>query len=153
MLLGATYEIAVGASDLDLLHVMHIKRQEIEKLSVQQHSQKVQFSSKIELKKPPKLDNEFSSSQPDRISLYVISKMERVDFGGLTDKSFHAMVEQMLLALNNFASHGSGWTLDQIDNIEVRLVKKQTNKRIFISSASRKTLSYVSFAQYTKQRG
>ena len=45
-----TYEIAVGASDLDLLHNMHIKRQKIEnivRLSVQQHSQKVQFSSKI----------------------------------------------------------------------------------------------------------
>ena len=27
-----TYEIAVGASDLDLLHVMHIKRQEIENI-------------------------------------------------------------------------------------------------------------------------
>ena len=123
-----TYEIAVGASDLDLLHVMHIKRQEIEnivRLSVQQHSQKVHFSSKIELKKPPKHDNEFSSSQPDRISVYVNSKMERVDFGGLPDKSFHAMVEQMLLALNNFASHGSGWALDQIDNIEVRLVKNK----------------------------
>ena len=67
-----TYEIAVGASDLDLLHVMHIKRQEIEnivRLSVQEHSQKVQFSSKIELKKPPKHDNEFLSSQPDRISV------------------------------------------------------------------------------------
>ena len=53
-----TYEIAVGANDLDLLHVMHIKRQEIEnivRLSVQQHSQKVQFSSKIRLTKPHKI--------------------------------------------------------------------------------------------------
>ena len=49
----------------------------------------------------------------------------------MTDKSFHSMVEQMLLSLNNFASHGSGWTLDRIENIEVRLVK---NKPISASS-------------------
>ena len=33
------------------------------------------------------------------------------------------MVEQMLLALNNFASHGSGRTLNQIVNIVIRLAK------------------------------
>ena len=90
---------------------MHKKRQEIEnivRLSVQQLSQKVQFSSKIQLTKPPKHDDEIFSSQPDRISVYLQSKMERVDFAGLSDKSFHSMVEQMLLSLNNFASHGSG---------------------------------------------
>ena len=70
-----------------------------------------------------KTDVDLSSSQPDRISVHVASKMERVDFGGLADKTFHAMVEQMLLALNNFASHGSGWTLNQIVNIEIRLAK------------------------------
>ena len=69
--------------------------------------------------------------------------MEHVDFGGLSDKSFHSMVEQMLLSLNNFASHGSVWTLDQIENIEVRLVK---NKPISASSylALSRTLSGMS---------
>ena len=46
-----------------------------------------------------------------------------MDFGGLADKTSHAMVEQLLLALNNFASHGSGWTLHQIVNLEIRLAK------------------------------
>ena len=36
---------------------------------------------------------------------------------------FAGRVEQMLLSLNNFASHGSGWTVDSIDNVELRLVK------------------------------
>ena len=121
------YEITVGSRDVDLLHVMQLKRREIENIiniSVQQHSQKVQFnSSVIDLVKPMKTDDDLSSSQPDRISIHVASKMERVDFGGLADKTFHVMVEQMLLALNNFASHGSGWTLNQIVNIEIRLAK------------------------------
>ena len=68
-------------------------------------------------------DNDLSSSQLNGISIHVATKIKRVDFGGLADKTFHAMVEQMLLALNNFASHGSGWTLDQIVNIEIRLAK------------------------------
>ena len=61
--------------------------------------------------------------KPIKISIHVASKMERVDFGGLADKTFHTMVEQMLLALNNFASHGSGWTLDQTVAIEFRLAE------------------------------
>ena len=100
-------------------------------LSNQQHSQKVQFSSKILLTKPPKINDEISSIQPDRISAYLQSKMERVDFGSLADKSYHSMVEQMLLSLNIFASHHSVCTLDQIENIEVRLVK---NKSLSASS-------------------
>ena len=70
-----TYEIAVGANDLDLLHVMHIKRQEVEnivRLSVQQHSQKVQFSSKIQLTKPPKHDDEISRSMVNQIESQCI---------------------------------------------------------------------------------
>ena len=120
------YEITVGSRDVDLLHVMQLKRREIENIfniSIQQHSQKVQFNSVIDLVKSMKTDDDLSSRQADRISIHVGSKMERVDFGGLADKTFHAMVEQMLLALSNFASHGSGWTLNQIVNIEIRLAK------------------------------
>ena len=98
-------EIAVGAIDLDLLHVVHIKQQEIVnnvRLSVKQHSQRVQFSSKIQLKKLPKDEDEFLSSQADCISVFVSSKIERVDYGDLADKNFHGMVKQMLLFLKNF---------------------------------------------------
>ena len=120
------HEITVGLRDVDLLHVMQLKRRKIENIiniKVQQHSQKVQFNWVIDLVKPVKTDDDLSSSQPDRISIHVASKMEWVDFGVLAEKTFHAIVEQMLLALNNFASHGSGWTLNQIVNIEIRLAK------------------------------
>ena len=78
-----------------------------------------------------KNNDEIFSIQLDRISVYIQSKMERVDFGGLADKSYHSMVEQMLLSLNIFASNHSVCTLDQIENIEVRLVK---NKSLSASS-------------------
>ena len=63
------------------------------------------------------------SEESNKITVHVQSKMERVDFGDIADESFHQMVEQMLLSLNSFASHGSGWTLDQIIKIEIRTVK------------------------------
>ena len=65
-------------------------------------------------------DVEYASSQPNRIKIYINSKMQRVYFTGLSKSCFAGMVEQMLLALNNFASHGSGWTVDSIENIELR---------------------------------
>ena len=113
----------VGSRDVDLSHVMQLKRREIENIiniSVQQHSPKVRFNSVIDLVKPMKTDDDLSSSRPDRSSIHVAWKTERVDFVGLADKNFHAMVEQMLQALNNFASHGSGWNFNQIINIEIR---------------------------------
>ena len=33
------------------------------------------------------------------------------------------IIERMILSLNIFASHCSGWTMDQIENIEVRIAK------------------------------
>ena len=92
------YEITVGSRDVDLLHVTQLKRREIENIvntSVQQHSRKAQFNSVIDLVKPMKSDDDLSSSQPNRTSIHVASKKERVDFDGLADKTFHAMVEQV----------------------------------------------------------
>ena len=36
------------------------------------------------------------------------------------------MIEQMFLSLNNFASHGSGWTVDRIENNDLRFVKSKS---------------------------
>ena len=57
--------------------------------------------------------------------MYSQNWNELNEFGGIADESFHQMVEQMLLSLNSFASHGSAWTLDQIIKIEIRTVKSK----------------------------
>ena len=51
--------------------------------------------------------------------------MQRVDFTGLSKSCLAGMIEQMLLSLNNFASHGSGWTVHRIENVELRFVKSK----------------------------
>ena len=121
-----TYDIPVEEHEIDLLSFMRSKRDEIEnivQLNTQNHAQKLQFSALVQLTKPSSDEN--VSSQSDRIKIYINSKMQRVDFTGLSKSCFAGMVEQMLLALNNFASHGSGWTLDSIENIELRLARSK----------------------------
>ena len=122
-----TYDIPVGELEIDLLSFMRSKRDEIEnivQLNTQNHAQKLQFSALVQLTKPSTDEN--TSSQPDQIKLYINSKMQRVDFTGLSKPCFAGMVEQMLLPLNNFASHGSGWTVDSIENIELRFARSKT---------------------------
>ena len=50
--------------------------------------------------------------------------MLRVDFTGMSNECFAEMVEQILLALNNFASHGNGWNVDQINNVDYDLLEQ-----------------------------
>ena len=119
-----TYDIPVGSHEVDLLRFIRSKQQEIDniiQLNTQAQPQKVQFTETIELRKPVK--SELSSSQDERLTIYANSKMQRVDFAGMTNECFTEKTEQMLLALNNFSSHGSGWSIHQINNIEIRLVK------------------------------
>ena len=49
--------------------------------------------------------------------------MHTIDFSGLSNDEFLGMVEQMLISLTNFASHGSGWTVDIISHLVIRFSK------------------------------
>ena len=121
-----TYDFPVGANEIDLLSFMRSKRAEIDnivELNTQNHAQKIQFCVMVQLTKPSSDEN--INSRPDRIKIYINSKMQRIGFVGLTNNSFAEMVEQMLISLNNFASHGSGWTVDNIENVEIRLVRSK----------------------------
>ena len=121
------YEVKVGVREIDLLHAMQVKSEEIKnivRISVQKSPQKIQFGAVIQLRKPIE-DSEDLSEESHKTTIHVQSKMKRVDFGGIADENFHQMVEQMLLSLNSFASHGSGWTLDQIIKIEIYTAKSK----------------------------
>ena len=105
---------------------MWSKQDEIEnvvQLNTQNSAQKLQFSALVQLKKPT--SDETVDSQPDRIQIYINSKMQRVDITGMSKSCFAGMIEQMLFSLNNFASHGIGWTVDRIENVKLRFVKSK----------------------------
>ena len=120
------HDIPVGEQEIDLLSFMRSKQDETEnvvQLNTQNSAQKIQFSALVQLTKPT--SDETVDSQPDRIQIYINSKMQRVDFTGLSKSCFAGMIEQILFSLNNFASHGSGWTVNRIENVELRFVNSK----------------------------
>ena len=121
------YDVKIAANEVDLLSLMQIKRTEVNniiRINTQLSPQRVQLGAVIGLYKPgPELD---FGSQPEIMTLYVNSKMKPVDFDGLSDNQYYEMTEQMLLNLNNFSSQGSGWTVSNVRNLQVRLAKSRS---------------------------
>ena len=77
------------------------------RFNTQLQPQKAQFSETIELTKP--VDEESLNTSTDHTTIFAKSKSQLVDFPGLSNESSSEQTEQMILALNNFSSHGSGW--------------------------------------------
>ena len=118
------YNISVDNNDIDLLSFMRGKQNQIQnaiRLNTQLQPQKAQFCAAIELTKP--VDKESSKNSADHITIFANSKSQQVYFPGLSNESFSEMTEEMILALNDFSSHGSGWSINQIKNVESRLAK------------------------------
>ena len=118
------YDISVDNNDIDLLSFMRGKQNEIDnviRLNTQTQPQKVQFCAIVELTKP--VDEETPQAAVEHITIFTNSKAQRVEFPGLNNECFSEMTEQMIIALNNFSSHGSGWSINQIKKVEMRLTK------------------------------
>ena len=118
------YNILLENKDIDLLSFMSSKQNEIHnavRLNTQFQPQKVRFCATIELTKP--VDGESAKTSVNHIAIFANSKSQWVDFPGLSNECFSEMTEQMILALNNFSSHGSGWSINKIKNVELRLAK------------------------------
>ena len=97
------------------------KIQNAVRFNTQFQSQKFQFCATIELTKP--VDEESAKTSVDHITIFAKSKFQQVDFPGLSNECLSEMTGQMILALNNFSSHGSGWSINKIKNVELRLAK------------------------------
>ena len=95
------YNISVDNNDIDLLGFMRGKQNQIQNA--------IRLNTQLQPQKPQK-------TSADHITIFSNSKPQRVDFPGLSNKSFSEMTEQMILTLNNFSSQGSGWSINQIKN-------------------------------------
>ena len=103
---------------------MRGKQNEIDnviRLNTQTQPQKVQFCATVELTKP--VDEETPQAAVEHITIFANSKAQRVEIPGLNNECFSEMTEQMIIALNNFSSHGSGWSINQIKKVAMRLTK------------------------------
>ena len=102
----------------DLFEFMMEKKAEVHRLILQntvRNSQKVQFCATIQLEKP------LQDVDDDRLSIYVRSNMQAVYKEGLKNEQYLEMVEKMLATLYTFTASGSGWMVDKIVQLEIRL--------------------------------
>ena len=105
--------------DVDLMEFMVRHKQTIQQVIAENVQNagtplKVQFCAEVDMVKTPK-DNQ--------ISIYILSDMVPVYYGGMQDKDFYTMLEQLLLTLFTFTTHGSGWTVHHIRQVAVKLAK------------------------------
>ena len=61
--------------------------------------------------------------EPDKIMLYLITDMVRVDYDGLERRQFDEIIEHMLNTIDCFASHGSGWLAEKNSNVTISFPK------------------------------
>ena len=114
------YELLVE-KHVDLLELMMDRQQEINHLihlNTQQSPRNVQFTAELTLTKPILNDDELQ-----HITIYANSKMVPVYVDGLDNDEYFEMVEQMLSIVYNFDSHGSGWVLDKVKKLDIKIVK------------------------------
>ena len=92
--------------------------------------QKVQFSLNLSLQKPSVINDEDlnNPTQNELVDIYVNSLMVPILAEGLADVTFYEMADRMQSVLHSFASHGSGWVLQQVVtfNITIKNCKIQS---------------------------
>ena len=59
----------------------------------------------------------------EKITLFLNTKMVRVNYGGLEQGQYIEMIEHMLNSINCFPSHGSGWIIERTSKVTINFTK------------------------------
>ena len=112
---------------IDFLQFMQEKKNEIlikaHKRSSCIRTQKSSFSANLGLVKPKVRNDSIKTEHDERIDVYANSDMKSVMSLGLEYDEFFEMVEKMQAVLETFASYGSGWVLQHVIQVFVKLGK------------------------------
>ena len=112
------FEPNIKEEEVDLLEIMMRKKKIIDDLifdHVQQGSIKMQLLVEVCMIKHIIGEEE----EPDKLMLYLNTDMVRVDYSELERGQFVEMIEHMLKTINCFASHGSGWLVEEISKVNI----------------------------------
>ena len=90
---------------------------------VAEGARKVQFSANLGLIKPRAIIDSSNIEPEERIDIYANFDMKLLVSLGLEDDEFFEMVEKMQAVLETFASYGSGWVLQHVIQVFVKLAK------------------------------
>ena len=112
------YELHPASNDLDIMEYLFRKRNEIEEI-IRKHTnhypQKKELMVEMTLQKP--------GEEPEKVSVYFNTNTTTVYYTGITDTVFEELVDNTVSKLISFLSYGSGWQLQKIDKITVKLVR------------------------------
>ena len=117
-----------GDDSVDILEFMSKHKEQIQNLILAngfQWPQKVQFSLNLSLEKPSMINDEDLNNpiQNELVEIYVNSLIVHILSDGLADGTFYEMVDRMQSVLHSFASHGSGWVLQQVVRLLIKVGK------------------------------
>ena len=117
-----------GDDSVDILKFMSKHKEQIQNLILAngfQWPQKVQFSLNLSLQKPSVINDEDlnNPTQNELVDIYDNYLMVPILSDGLADGTFNEMVDRMQSVLHSFASHGSGWVLQQVVRLFIKFGK------------------------------
>lgn len=104
-----------GTVEQDLLDFMLENKKQIDgiiKENVEKTGRKVQFCVTLDLEKNMKAES---------TKVFIRSPMQIVYQTGLSESEFLDMVDTMLCTLWSFTASGSGWTVDKITQLEIKI--------------------------------
>ena len=108
-----------GDGSIDFVQFMLQKEQDIRQVlleSAQNSPMKVQLSASIRLTKPVE-------ESPESIEIHLNTDMIKVFADGLSTEEYFQMIDKMLASLFSFTAHGSGWALEKINHLDVKMAK------------------------------
>ena len=74
-------------------------------------------------------NDQLDNSECERIEIYANSFLTPVYANGLTIAAYWGMVEKMMSVLTTFASMGSGWVLEKVLKVDVKLPRFRPIRR------------------------
>lgn len=117
-----TYDLYPTMYDIDLLEYITRNRAEIEEIvghNTMHNAQKMQLTIMVSLSKPGSSPDE----EREKVTIHLNTKFYVIYQNGINDTVFQSCLEEMMLALMSFVGHGSGWTIDSLDKLTIKLVR------------------------------
>ena len=112
----------------NLIEFMTLKKNDIQSLILDRTCNgpcKVQFLAKLTLIKQATVVSDQSVQQPEdeSVEIFANSMMAPIYANGLSDDSFFEMLGKMETVFQNFSAHGSGWVLQRVNELYIKIGK------------------------------
>ena len=112
----------------NLIEFMTLKKNDIQSLILDRTCNgpcKVQFLAKLTLIKHATVVSDQSVQQPEdeSVEMFANSMMAPIYANGLSDDSFLEMLGKMETVFQNFSAHGSGWVLQRVNELYIKIGK------------------------------